>query len=149
MSIWVYGFFDNPNHPPAEKELEALLSIHQSCRPGEMVEIRLTDRRDPPGKGARPGDVFIFLVRHKGKRCVRGRAVVGAPCRFGTASPWMRGLYGAGDRKRHWLPFSEFELHAHREPAILGLRDSDLPNPSGQAFIKRQRETDHLAPELR
>lgn len=148
MTIWVYGFFDSPRHPEPDVELAGLASINESRRIGEMVELRLPARHDAPGKAAREGDLFVFFVRRQGESRIRGRAVVGGRPRLGFASRRMAELYGDHDQPRYWIPLSAIVLHDPRSPESLGLRENDLPNPSGQAHIKRLRTTDHVDPEL-
>jgi len=148
MAVWTYGFYDTPNHPPAEKELEQLAAIHRELKAGKMTEMRLVERRDPPGKSAGRGDLFVFVVRENGEARIRGRGAVGARCRVGPARPWMRALYGETAVDRHWLPFSRFEVFESRPLDFWGLRKSDLPKPGGQAFVKRLEETAHLDPSL-
>ena len=148
LTVWTYGFYDTPNHPPAEKELEQLAFIHRELMSGEMTEMRLVDRPDPPGKGAGRRDLFVFVVREDGEPRIRGRGVVGGRCRFGSTRPWMRAVYGETRGDRHWLPFSRFEVFEPRPLGFWGLRKSDLPKPGGQAFVKRLEETAHLEPSL-
>lgn len=143
-SAWTYGFFDSPNHPNPELELERLAQIHSERSADEMVELRLPARDDAPGKGSRRGDLFLFFVRTAEGPRIRGRAVVGGPARRGEARPWMIDLYPNNEPTRLWLPFRSLEVHPARELASLGLEPEDLPDPRGQAYIKRLRDPGRL-----